>query len=102
MEFTLWLGLLPLRWVARIEQVTQPGFVDREVRGPVTTWVHRQPFVTLDAIRAEVVAGVGATLGRHLRWKIVGLGMWLNMPTPLAYRQWRTRRIRARSRVRDA
>ncbi|MEZ4584038.1 MAG: hypothetical protein R3A10_20780 [Caldilineaceae bacterium] len=34
MDFTMWLGPLPIRWLARIEQVTPVTFVDRQLRGP--------------------------------------------------------------------
>jgi len=37
MEFTLWVGPLPVRWLAHIEQVSGEGFTDRQLRGPFTT-----------------------------------------------------------------
>ena len=33
MDFTLWLGPLPIHWVARFEDVTFTSFVDRQVAG---------------------------------------------------------------------
>jgi ligand-binding SRPBCC domain-containing protein len=33
MAFTMWLGLLPVHWLARIEAVSDTGFTDRQL-GP--------------------------------------------------------------------
>ena len=38
MDFTLWAGPMPLRWVARIEDASPNGFTDRQVRGPFASW----------------------------------------------------------------
>ncbi|MFZ9689033.1 MAG: TIGR01777 family oxidoreductase [Phycisphaerales bacterium] len=44
-EFVLHKGLLPLRWVARHEQVDPAtGFVDLQVRGPFRRWRHQHRF----------------------------------------------------------
>ncbi len=48
MDFTMWLGPLPLRWQARFEDVTAAGFVDRMVQGPLAAWSHRHSFVAVD------------------------------------------------------
>ena len=41
MDFTMWLGPLPVHWLARIEAVSPAGFSDRQLRGPFAEWVHR-------------------------------------------------------------
>jgi len=44
-EFILQRGLLPIRWVARHEQVDPAtGFVDLQVRGPFRRWRHQHRF----------------------------------------------------------
>lgn len=93
MEFTLWLGPLPLRWLARIEDVTATGFVDRQVRGPMQRWEHRHSYRSLDEATTEVVDEVEVELRRHPLWGPIGLGMWLGLPILFAYRGWRTRRL---------
>lgn len=55
LEFTLWFGPLPVRWLA----LHEPGpvatsFVDRTLRGPVESWVHQHIF-------REVPGGVELT-----------------------------------------
>jgi ligand-binding SRPBCC domain-containing protein len=93
MDFTLWLGPLPLRWLARIEDVTARGFVDRQVRGPMQRWEHRHSFVPSDDGATEVVDVVEVELRRHLLWGPLGLGMWLGLPILFAFRGWKTRKL---------
>lgn len=49
MAFTMWIGPLPARWLARIEDVSSEGFTDRQLRGPFDAWVHRHSFSAVDA-----------------------------------------------------
>ena len=104
MDFTLWLGPLPMRWMARIEQVTPVSFVDRQVRGPFGSWRHLHTYVAIwepgsrssgasVAERTLVIDEVQAELSRNWAWKFVGLGMWLSLPLLFAYRGWKTRRL---------
>ncbi len=93
MAFTMWLGPLPIKWVARIEQVTPISFVDRQVRGPFTKWVHRHTFMPIDDATTAVIDDVEGIPSQHWFWKLVGLGMWINLPILFAYRGWRTRQL---------
>lgn len=93
MDFTLWLGPLPLRWTARIENVGYNGFTDRQLCGPFRRWVHRHSFRPLDDSTTQVIDEVEAELSQHPFWALVGLGMWLNMPLLFAYRGWKTKRL---------
>jgi ligand-binding SRPBCC domain-containing protein len=92
MDFTLWLGPLPVRWLAQIEQVTPTSFVDRQVRGPFAKWIHHHTFELIDAKRTAVIDRVEAELSTHWFWRLVGLNMWLGLPLLFAYRAWQTRR----------
>lgn len=93
MEFTLWMLFVPIRWRARMEQVSQTGFWDRQLSGPYGSWVHRHTFVALDAEQTEVLDEIHATLPEGVLPKLRALGMWLGMPILFTYRAWRTRRI---------
>lgn len=93
MDFTLWLGPLPVHWRARIEDVTPTGFVDRQLDGPMGHWVHRHSFVPIDANTTDVVDEVDLGLRLHPIWGPAGLGMALGLPVLFAYRGWRTRRL---------
>jgi ligand-binding SRPBCC domain-containing protein len=92
-DFTLWMGPLPVRWVARIEDVSPEGFVDHQLRGPFGAWRHHHHFIAVDATTTEVYDEVTATLHPALGWKLVGLGMWLGLPLLFAYRAWRTKKL---------
>lgn len=99
MEFTLWLGPLPVPWLARIENVIAPGagseagFVDRQLRGPFARWTHRHTFVPVDAGTTLVLDEVAAEIRRHPWWGPIGLGIWLGLPGLFAFRAWKTRRL---------
>ncbi len=91
MDFTLWLGPLPIHWVARFEDVTATSFVDRQIRGPMRSWRHQHRFVAIDELTTDVVDEVELEVRPHPIWGPVGLGMALNLPVLFAYRSWRTR-----------
>jgi ligand-binding SRPBCC domain-containing protein len=93
MAFTMWLGPLPVRWEARVEDVSADGFLDRQVSGPFAAWAHRHSFVAIDEGWTEVVDEVTAQFQRHPLWGLVGLGMWLGLPLLFAFRGWKTRRL---------
>lgn len=92
MDFTLWLGPLPVRWIAEFSQVSQRGFTDRQIRGPFKRWVHQHRFIELDPRTTEVEDTVEVEIGLNLLAP-VAIGMWLGLPLLFAYRSWRTRTI---------
>ena len=93
MDFTLWAGPVPLRWVARIENASPDGFTDRQVRGPFASWRHNHSFVFVSEVETDVVDKVEAELKRHPFWWLAGALMWIGMPALFAYRGWKTRRL---------
>jgi len=93
MDFTLWAGPLPLRWLARIEDASPAGFTDRQLRGPFAAWAHRHTFVRVTDEITEVVDRVEAQIKRHPFWGPVGLLMWAGLPLLFAFRGWQTRRL---------
>ena len=49
MDFTMWLGPLPVRWTAEHTRVDALyGFTDTQIHGPFKAWVHRHSFNPLD------------------------------------------------------
>jgi len=93
MSFRIWLGPLPVRWTARIEDAGPGGFTDRQLAGPFAEWVHRHTFDTTGATSSRVTDLIQARLRPHLLWGPVGLTMWLGLPLLFAFRAWKTRRL---------
>lgn len=93
MDFTIWLGPFPIRWLARIENVSPNGFTDRQLRGPFNEWVHRHTFSAADDQITEVKDEINLHLSSQPLLWLVGLGMRLGLPVLFAYRAWKTRKI---------
>ncbi len=93
MDFTLGVGPISVRWLARIEAVSPNGFTDRLVRGPFAEWLHRHSFIALDSQNTAVVDEIGLRPQSHLWWWLVGMGMWVGLPILFAYRASKTRRM---------
>jgi ligand-binding SRPBCC domain-containing protein len=93
MDFTLWAGPLPIRWLAQIEAASEAGFTDRQVQGPFAHWSHRHCFVSVTASVTDVVDEIEADLKRHIFWGLVGWLMWFGMPVLFAFRAKQTRRL---------
>jgi ligand-binding SRPBCC domain-containing protein len=93
MDFTLWLGPLPVRWLAKIEATTRNGFVDRQIKGPFKKWAHRHSFERVDDTTTRVRDEIHIRLQRHPLWGTIGFLMMVNLPFLFAYRAWKTRRL---------
>jgi ligand-binding SRPBCC domain-containing protein len=93
MDFTMWMGPLPIRWLAQIENVSPLGFSDRQLSGPFKTWLHRHSFAEVDENITEVIDEITAELRPQFVWGLVGRLMWLGLPLLFAYRGWKTRRL---------
>ncbi len=101
-DFTLWFGPLPIRWLARHEKGPAPhSFADTQLKGPLAYWRHEHIF-------SEVEGGVELTdriTLAHQR-NLVGLFTRLafdGLPLRIlfAYRHWRTRRALTAARQRE-
>jgi len=93
MAFTLWLGPLPVRWQARIENLTSVGFTDRQLKGPFKQWVHEHSFERVDETTTAVIDQIALQLRPNLIWGLVGLGFYIGLPLLFRYRAWKTRRL---------
>lgn len=92
-DFTLWLGPLPIHWVA-VHSDFHPsrGFVDTQQSGPFDYWQHQHTFTALSDHQTEVIDVVQARFSSHPFWAIVTRLMWINLKFMFAYRAWQTRR----------
>jgi ligand-binding SRPBCC domain-containing protein len=92
MSFTLWLGPVPVRWVARIRDVDALGFTDVQESGPFAHWHHRHEFLAQADGSTLVTDRVTARLARDPLQALVGWKMFVGLPLLFAYRTWATRR----------
>jgi len=87
-DFTMWLGPLPVRWIAVHTQVdVLYGFTDTQITGPFKSWVHRHSFHPIDESHTEVLDEIQAEPSSHWLWGSVSRFMWLNLPILFAHRE---------------
>jgi ligand-binding SRPBCC domain-containing protein len=91
-EFTLWFGPLPVRWLARFDQVSDRSFIDSLASGPFRRWDHRHTFKPVGERCTQVSDEIVLALRHHPFWAVFGLAMRLSLPLLFFYRQWRTRK----------
>lgn len=91
MRFSMGIGPTRLEWVARIEDASETGFVDRQLSGPFAAWTHRHTFVPVDDDTTEVRDEISADIKMHPIWAALGLAIWASLPALFAYRALQTR-----------
>jgi Uncharacterized conserved protein len=92
-EFHVWLGPIPIRWLARIVQLDENGFTDVQVRGPFRHWIHRHRFVPQAENKTLIIDEIEAELSWHPIHFTLGFFMWLGLPLLFAYRRKVTQRL---------
>ena len=92
-EFTIWMGPIPVRWVAEHSDVSPTGFVDTQTRGPMKFWKHTHRFNRVSPQVTEVHEHIEFEHDSGLR------GIWSRMLFPrialivlFTYRRLATRR----------
>ncbi len=93
MDFSLGIGPISIRWVARIEDVSPTGFTDRQLSGPFSEWVHRHSFIALDDQTTAVIDEITLRFRSEPLWWAIGFGMWVGLPILFTFRSNKTRRI---------
>ena len=93
LEFVLWFGPFPLRWLAQHEAgPTETSFADRMMRGPLAEWRHEHIF---QAVKAGVELTDRVTFAHKpgLAGMLTRL-MFDGLPLKILflYRHWRTKR----------
>jgi ligand-binding SRPBCC domain-containing protein len=93
MGFTLWLGPIPVHWLAQMECVTDTGFMDRQVKGPFKQWEHQHTFIPRSETCTEVLDDIDYQFCSNPILWLIGAGMALGLPALFAYRAWKTKNI---------
>lgn len=73
-RFTLWFGPFPVHWEAIHSNVTDTGFTDTQVQGPLKAWKHQHRFSPIgenqtlvsEIIEYEYKEGASGLIGRLL------------------------------------
>lgn len=91
--FRLWLGPLPVRWVAEhAPGPTEMSFMDRMVEGPMAQWEHQHIFEAAEGgavlVDRITIAHKPGLVGLFTRLVFDGLPLRILF----IYRHWRTRR----------
>jgi ligand-binding SRPBCC domain-containing protein len=64
-EFTMWLGPIPIHWVAVHSNVTTlHGFTDTQTSGPFESWIHKHQFRPVGELSTEIIDEVDAEFGK--------------------------------------
>ncbi len=72
-KFTLWLGPLPLHWLAKHEDVTENGFVDLQIEGPMAYWRHEHSFKVINDHQTQVTDSVTYQFPKGIRGWVLRL-----------------------------
>jgi ligand-binding SRPBCC domain-containing protein len=76
-EFRIFLGPIPVQWVARHTECEQYRlFTDEQVTGPMQSWVHRHQFTTVDG-KTRLTDAIAYSLPGGFLAEFV-LGWWVN------------------------
>lgn len=101
-EFTMWMGPIPVYWKAEHSGVSETGFTDTQVAGPMKSWVHTHRFRAIDEQTTEV--------HEHIEFEHYGglKGIWSRILFPrvglialFTCRRWITRREVRKRLARD-
>jgi ligand-binding SRPBCC domain-containing protein len=92
-RFTLWVGPLPLRWVAVHRNVTDHGFTDIQAEGPAKRWEHTHTFVVVSEGVCEIQEHIEYEHRRGF-WGLVTRALFArpNLFFMFTYRKFATRR----------
>ena len=76
-EFRIFLGPIPVQWVARHTECEQYRlFTDEQVKGPMQSWVHRHQFTT-EGGKTRLTDAIAYSLPGDFLAEFV-LGWWVN------------------------
>jgi len=90
-DFTLYLGFLPIRWIARHQDVHFPQeFTDVQEEGSFKSWRHRHCFIDYGD-STEVQNEITLEFDPAFPQNLVGRFIWLTLPVLFAYRAWKTK-----------
>lgn len=91
LDFTMWLGPVPVYWESQIQDVSEQGFTDIQLAGPFQLWEHRHAFEAVDENTTIIHDRIHAKIASQPIKQIKSLMMWLGLPILFVWRYYRTR-----------
>lgn len=92
-KFTLWLGPLPLHWLAKHEDVTENGFIDNQIEGPMAYWRHEHAFEAIDDHKTRITDSITYQFPKGIRgWLLRLLFNQIGLRFMFIYRAIATKR----------
>lgn len=92
-DFTIWMGPVPVHWVAEHSEVSATRFIDTHTAGPMKYWKHTHTLTAIDDNTSEVHDHIEYEHHTGLR------GLWSRLLFPrialftlFRYRRWVTQR----------
>ncbi|MBX2810981.1 MAG: hypothetical protein KTR25_04205 [Myxococcales bacterium] len=96
-DFTLWILFQPIRWKAKHIAVTDTGFTDVQVEGPMHYWSHTHEYKSVGNNKVEVIDRIEYEFPKGIN------GLWtrllfsrLALRFLFTYRGWQTKRLLAK------
>jgi ligand-binding SRPBCC domain-containing protein len=71
-KFTVWAGPLPIHWTAKHSNVSESGFTDTQIEGPMASWVHTHRYQPIDEATTKVAEHIEYEFGSG-KDKLIGL-----------------------------
>ena len=75
-KFTVWAGPIPIHWTAEHSNVSDSGFTDTQIDGPMTKWVHTHRYTPIDDTTTKVTEHIDYEFGTSLKDRFLCLVMF--------------------------
>lgn len=92
-KFTVWAGPVPVHWTAEHSNISESGFTDTQIAGPMQKWVHTHRYAPIDDKSTKVTEHIEYEYGTSPKDKVLCLLMF-NPPSLyglFTYRKFITR-----------
>ncbi len=93
MEMDIGLGHWRLSWTACFTEVGNAHFIDEQLEGPFSSWVHTHTFRAINQDTTEISDRIELILGQGFRHRILSLFFWMGLPFLFAFRRLRTQSL---------
>ncbi len=97
LKFTLRFLFLPIKWTARISNLSKNGFEDSQLSGPFQYWQHIHYYNQISPHHVLITDTIFASLKSDFISWLIGLIMFYSLPILFTYRKFITRKLLSES-----